>query len=205
MLGLTALLNDISKTHAAVTSPLDKLFFVIENIENVNRSTAILSASCLVLLIAARIIKTKIVHRPGAAWVRYIPEIFLVVVGMTCKLQSAPIGGSRSDQLMPKTVLAGRLRWDRLGVDILGQVSGGSAIPFGWPLDKRRLKYFSYTVSLSYDSDSMAAPKREQVLICSSLPLSSALWSVWWTPSWLHERMEASLDIQSVRTVSWWL
>jgi hypothetical protein len=53
--------------------------------------------------------------------------------------------------------LTGVFKWDERGVDILGKISGGAGLPFGLPLDKRRMKYFNYTVS-----------DRDQ---CLSLPL----------------------------------
>lgn len=83
MLGLSQLLSEINKTHAAPSLPLDKFFFLVEHIERANRPTAILSAACLAFLILARVTKAKVVQRPGGGWVRYIPEIFVVVVGTT--------------------------------------------------------------------------------------------------------------------------
>ncbi|KAI9632716.1 sulfate transporter family-domain-containing protein [Dioszegia hungarica] len=130
MLGLSALLASIGKSHNAPSLPLDKLAFVIQHIQQTNRPTAILSAACLAFLILMRVAKARIVQRPGGGWVRYIPEIFIAVVGLT--------------------FLAGQLRWDRHGIDILGEVSGGTTIPIGWPLDKRRMKYFSYTFPTAF-------------------------------------------------------
>jgi hypothetical protein len=43
-------------------------------------------------------------------------------------------------------------KWNERGVDILGKISGGAGLPFGLPLDKRRMKYFNYTVSNRYQS-----------------------------------------------------
>lgn len=146
MLGLSALLASIGKSHNAPSLPLDKLAFVIQHIQQTNRPTAILSAACLAFLILMRVAKARIVQRPGGGWVRYIPEIFIAVVGLTCECFVA-LSTSESKTELMYVVLAGQLRWDRHGIDILGEVSGGTTIPIGWPLDKRRMKYFSYTVS----------------------------------------------------------
>jgi MFS superfamily sulfate permease-like transporter len=86
MLGLSALLARIGKSHDAPSLPLDKLLFVIRHIEQTNRPTAFLSAACLAFLILMRVSKARIVQTPRGGWVRYIPEIFIAVVGMTCML-----------------------------------------------------------------------------------------------------------------------
>lgn len=73
MLGLSALLHGASSLH-----PIEKLFFVIEHINQTNMHTAVLSAIALSILIGMRILKQRL-----QGWVRYIPEIFLVVVAST--------------------------------------------------------------------------------------------------------------------------
>lgn len=43
--------------------------------------------------------------------------------------------------------MTGYFRWDKQGVEVLGKVAAGEGMPFGWPVDKRRLKYLKATVS----------------------------------------------------------
>ena len=83
MLGLTAILAHPEAHADPPTLPLSKFAFVLGHLEHVNRTTAILSFTSLAILIAAKVIKQNIVHRPGAGWVRFVPEILLVVVGTT--------------------------------------------------------------------------------------------------------------------------
>lgn len=83
MLGLQPYIDQLNKSHNPPTLPIEKLLFLINYIRHTNVPTAILSAGCLTFLIFARIVKAMLVKRPGGVWVRYVPEIALVVVGMT--------------------------------------------------------------------------------------------------------------------------
>ena len=67
-----------------------------------------------------------------------------LLLGSLVSLQAYEVARERK---LIYVVLAGQLRWDQHGIDILGEVPGGTSIPFGWPLNHRRMKYFSYTVS----------------------------------------------------------
>ena len=126
MLGLSAILAHPDALQDPPILPIDKLIFILRHLEHVNKITAILSFSSLAVLIVARIAKQKVLQRPGAGWVRFVPDILLVVAGTT--------------------LLNGQLRWDLKGVDILGKIDGGSKFPFGW------LKYFNYTFSTAFVS-----------------------------------------------------
>ncbi|GFZ42489.1 hypothetical protein JCM24511_00204 [Saitozyma sp. JCM 24511] len=132
MLGLAAVLSSPQASHDPPTTPIPKLLFIFEHLEHVNETTAILSFSSLAVLIVARVIKQWAVQRPGGRWVRFVPEILIVVVGTTA--------------------LTGVFKWDERGVDILGKISGGAGLPFGLPLDKRRMKYFNYTFPTAFVS-----------------------------------------------------
>lgn len=46
------------------------------------------------------------------------------------------------------TVLTNVLKWDEKGVEVLGKIKGGSSLPFGWPIYKKTMKYFNYTVRI---------------------------------------------------------
>ncbi|KIR25137.1 endoplasmic reticulum protein [Cryptococcus deuterogattii LA55] len=133
MLGLAALLaqpTDPSKEPP--TRPLSKLFFTINNIHSINVPTALLSFTSLGFLIIVRVIKQKITQRPGGNWVRYVPEILILVVGTT--------------------ILTNVLKWDEKGVEVLGKIKGGSSLPFGWPIYKKTMKYFNYTLPTAFVS-----------------------------------------------------
>lgn len=85
MLGLAAVLSSPQASHDPPTTPIPKLLFIFEHLEHVNETTAILSFSSLAVLIVARVIKQWAVQRPGGRWVRFVPEILIVVVGTTGK------------------------------------------------------------------------------------------------------------------------
>jgi MFS superfamily sulfate permease-like transporter len=83
MLGLAAVLSSPQASHDPPTTPIPKLLFIFEHLEHVNKTTAILSFSSLAVLIVARVMKQWAVQRPGGRWVRFVPEILIVVVGTT--------------------------------------------------------------------------------------------------------------------------
>lgn len=123
------------------TQPLSKLVFILKHIRKANIPTTILSVCCISFLLGSRIVKRRLVKRPGGAWLRYIPEILICVVTVTGKLPTACDRG-----LAHVTVLTQVFRWDLLGVDILGKLKGGKEFPFGLPLFPRSLKYVNETV-----------------------------------------------------------
>ncbi|ORY29822.1 sulfate transporter family-domain-containing protein [Naematelia encephala] len=125
MLGMTQILAHPDAREDPPTLPLSKFIFTLRHLSHVNKATAILGFTALAVLIVARFGKQKLLTRPGAWWLRFVPEILLVVVGTT--------------------VLTGTFRWDHLGVEVLGKISVGSGSPFGLPLDKLQLRYFNYT------------------------------------------------------------
>jgi MFS superfamily sulfate permease-like transporter len=83
MLGLQSILNHPENLQEPPSTPIAKLLFVIEHFEHISKITTILSFVSLAVLIAIRIIKQHAVQRPGGRWMRYVPEILLVVVGTT--------------------------------------------------------------------------------------------------------------------------
>lgn len=99
MLGLAAFLaqpTDPSKEPP--TRPLSKLFFTINNIHSINVPTALLSFTSLGFLIIVRVIKQKITQRPGGNWVRYVPEILILVVGTTSEFVLCYVNGTLVDK-----------------------------------------------------------------------------------------------------------
>ncbi|WVQ93512.1 hypothetical protein IAU59_000586 [Kwoniella sp. CBS 9459] len=132
MLGMDAVLAHPESAEDPPTLPLEKLIFVIRHIDHVHKSTMILSFTSLAFLIISRVVKQRVVQRPGGTWVRYIPEILVLCVG--------------------STILSGVLNWDDQGIDILGRIKTGTILPFGWPLNKRSLAYFNYTLPTAFVS-----------------------------------------------------
>lgn len=83
MLGLQHALSHPEARTDPPTTPITKLMFVIEHLGHTSRITATLSFATLGVLIAVRIIKQHAVKRPGGRWLRFVPEILLVVAGTT--------------------------------------------------------------------------------------------------------------------------
>lgn len=87
MLGLSFLLHSQGGYEPPSTA-IGKLYAVFGNLQHINEPTAFMSLACLVFLLGARIAKQHLVKRPGGRWLRYVPEILLVVVGTTCELSA---------------------------------------------------------------------------------------------------------------------
>lgn len=85
MLGLAAIVAHPNAKEDPPIQPITKLLFIFRHLQYVNKTTAILSFSSLAVLISARIAKQQLLKRPGGRWVRFVPEILLVVAGTTCK------------------------------------------------------------------------------------------------------------------------
>ncbi|WWD16428.1 hypothetical protein CI109_100854 [Kwoniella shandongensis] len=132
MLGMAAIVAHPDMHQDPPTLPISKFIFTLKHLDHVNKTTAILSFTSLGFLILARVVKQRIASRPGGLWVKYIPEILVLVVGTTA--------------------LTSALRWDKLGVEVLGTIKGGSSIPFGWPISGRTMKYFNYTLPTAFVS-----------------------------------------------------
>lgn len=80
MLGLNHL---VDQGYDVPELPIPKLIFTIRHIHMFNPYTTILSFSCLAFLILSKIGKGIAVKRPGGKWMRFVPEILVVVVGTT--------------------------------------------------------------------------------------------------------------------------
>ncbi|WVQ78791.1 hypothetical protein IAT38_000882 [Cryptococcus sp. DSM 104549] len=132
MLGLAAILAHPDGSREAPTRPITKFIFTLQHLHHTNKTTAILSFTSLGFLILVRVLKGRVVQRPGGAWVKYVPEILVLVVGTT--------------------FLANVLNWDARGVEVLGKVKGGASLPFGLPINSRTLKYFNFTLPTAFVS-----------------------------------------------------
>jgi MFS superfamily sulfate permease-like transporter len=85
MLGLAAILAHPEAKAEPPNSPLEKLLFVIDHVDHINKTTMTLALASLGFLIFVRSIKPRLMTRPGAKWVRFVPEILLAVVIGTSK------------------------------------------------------------------------------------------------------------------------
>ncbi|KAK4689920.1 hypothetical protein P7C73_g207, partial [Tremellales sp. Uapishka_1] len=148
MLGLAAVLAHPEAKADPPTLPISKLIFIIRHLKYANHTTAILSFTGLAFLIGAKVIKQKLLKRPGGAWVKFVPEILLVVVSTTGEEFLYTLG-CRSDG---SSALNSVLRWDLQGVEVLGKLESGRGLPFGLPINSRTLKYFNYTFPTAFVS-----------------------------------------------------
>lgn len=80
VLGLDALL---AKTHGASSSVPEKLVFLFTHLGHTHRLTVIVSAVAAAILIGMKILKAKVKDRKGAKWIRFVPEVLMVVIGAT--------------------------------------------------------------------------------------------------------------------------
>ena len=140
MLGLNYLLHN-----AHTQTPINKLVFLVKHISFTNRYTAIMSAVSLSCLIGAKITKRRFGAQVKA--LKYVPEIFIIVVLATCGLCVSNDFRVALIVLRLKVITA-KFRLDEKGVLILGELEGGRGIPFDNPFKPRHLKYFKATVRL---------------------------------------------------------
>ena len=85
MLGLEAVV-----AHNAPHQPLSKLVFLLKRIKHANLTTTAIAFTSLGILIACRVGKGLVVQRPGGRWVRFVPEILIMVVTATSKSSAIP-------------------------------------------------------------------------------------------------------------------
>jgi len=83
LLGLGAALRN---THPTPVNPVAKLVWILQNLGQTHAFTAILSACCLGFLIFSKVGKKIAAKRPGGRWLRFVPEILILVVTVTSKL-----------------------------------------------------------------------------------------------------------------------
>lgn len=86
--------------------------------------------STLAFLIVAKMSKRKLKTKKGLGWIKLVPEILVAVI--------------------VTTVLAGKFRWDKEGLLVLGKVEGlgGDQGFIGFPVNAGTLQHFTRTVRL---------------------------------------------------------
>ncbi|BEI93842.1 uncharacterized protein CcaverHIS019_0603010 [Cutaneotrichosporon cavernicola] len=127
LLGLTQVLHDAGDPPIL---PIPKLIFIIRHITQSNPITTTLSACSLSFLIFGKVLKQRVKKTPGGAWLRFVPEILLVVIFTT--------------------LFTSIFRWDLDGVDILGKIQTTTGSPFGLPLSSLTMKYFNATFPTAF-------------------------------------------------------
>ncbi|GAA5990865.1 hypothetical protein JCM5350_008251 [Sporobolomyces pararoseus] len=127
ILGLDALL---SKTHGSSSSVPEKLVFLFTHLNHTHRLTVIVSAVAASILIGMKLLKGRLRERKGTKWIKFVPEVLIVVIGAT--------------------VLSHYLKWNNSGLEVLGKISfsaGQVRWPFSQPGDgtgRGRTHYLDY-------------------------------------------------------------
>ena len=80
ILGLDSLL---SKTHGSSSSVPEKLVFLFTHLNHTHRLTVIVSAVAASILIGMKLLKGRLRERKGTKWIKFVPEVLIVVIGAT--------------------------------------------------------------------------------------------------------------------------
>jgi MFS superfamily sulfate permease-like transporter len=80
ILGLDQLL---SKTHGASSTVPEKLVFLFTHLKHTHRLTVIVSAVAAGILIGMKVLKRRFKDRKGMRWIKFVPEVLIVVIGAT--------------------------------------------------------------------------------------------------------------------------
>ena len=104
VLGLDALLSQI---HGSSSTVPEKLVFLLTHLKHTHKLTVIVSSVAAAILIGMKVIKSRLRGRGGkvAKWIKYVPEVLIVVIGATCKFlsHSTPVS-SRAELLRARSV-----------------------------------------------------------------------------------------------------
>lgn len=80
ILGLDQLL---SKQHGASSTVPEKLVFLLTHLKHTHKLTVLVSANAAAILIGMKVVKSRLKGRKKASWIRFVPEVLLVVIGAT--------------------------------------------------------------------------------------------------------------------------
>ncbi|KAH8809162.1 sulfate transporter family-domain-containing protein [Xylogone sp. PMI_703] len=126
-LGLAALAETTGASHG---SSVEKLGFLIKNVNKSHKLTAIVSGVSFVVIVVLRQLKHFLQPRfPSAA---YIPDrLFVVVLA---------------------TIIIGQYGWDKQGVEVLGEIKSpsGDPFPFHWPFQTMHMKHVREAMGTSF-------------------------------------------------------
>jgi len=103
VLGLDALLSQI---HGSSSTVPEKLVFLLTHLKHTHKLTVIVSSVAAAILIGMKVIKSRLRGRGGkvAKWIKYVPEVLIVVIGATCTFlsHSTPVS-SRAELLRARS------------------------------------------------------------------------------------------------------
>ncbi|MCJ1479134.1 hypothetical protein MMC13_007818 [Lambiella insularis] len=111
-------------------SSVDKIIFLVSNVQSAHGLTTAVSFGSFAIIMVCRTMKRRLQPRyPSFA---YIPDRFIVVA--------------------LSAVLTWACRWDKQGLEILGEVksSTGSSFPFHWPFVPSHMKHVREAMSTSF-------------------------------------------------------
>ncbi|TAQ84485.1 hypothetical protein B7494_g7194 [Chlorociboria aeruginascens] len=112
-------------------SSVDKLRFLFTHANKANAITCVVSGVSFLIIMVFREMKSRL--QPRYPSVAYIPDRFLVVV--------------------LSAILTWQLRWDKLGLEILGEVkstTSGNPFPFHWPFQISHMKHVREAMGTSF-------------------------------------------------------
>ncbi|PBP28197.1 sulfate transporter, partial [Diplocarpon rosae] len=125
-------LAELAETHGGVShgSSVEKLRFLVGNVQHASKITATVAGVSFLIIMIFRETKKRL--QPRYPNVAYIPDRFLVVV--------------------LAAVLTRQLRWDELGLEILGEVKtkAGNPFPFRWPFQISHMKHIQEAMGTSF-------------------------------------------------------
>ncbi|KAG0652716.1 sulfate transporter [Hyphodiscus hymeniophilus] len=126
-MGLADLAEEVGVGHG---SSVDKLGFLFRHIKDAHGVTCAVAGVSFLIIMVCRELKKRL--QPRYPKVAYVPDRFLVVV--------------------MSAVLTWQLRWDKLGLEVLGEVksSSGSAFPFHWPFHVSHMKQIREAMGTSF-------------------------------------------------------
>ncbi|GAA6020734.1 hypothetical protein JCM11491_003513 [Sporobolomyces phaffii] len=105
----------LSQAHGASSTVPEKLVFLFTNLQHTHRLTVLVSAVAAAILIGMKVLKGRLRGRKGAKWIKFVPEVLIVVIGAT--------------------ILSHSLGWSTKGLETLGKISP-SAVRFSWPFSQ---------------------------------------------------------------------
>ncbi|GAA6059879.1 hypothetical protein JCM10212_007084 [Sporobolomyces blumeae] len=100
ILGLDAAL---SAKHGSSSSTVEKFKFLVTHLGDTNKLTVLVSGVAIVILIGMKVIKAKLKGTKRGGWVKYVPEVLIVVIG--------------------STLFSHVFNWSEQGLEVLGEVS----------------------------------------------------------------------------------
>ncbi|GAA6006635.1 hypothetical protein JCM10207_005000 [Rhodosporidiobolus poonsookiae] len=123
--------HGLTKQYGASSSFLAKCYYILTHLGDAHRLTLVVSSVALAVLVGARLFKRRLAQRKGFRFLRFVPEVLVVV--------------------LVSTLLSHLFSWHSAGLAVLGRVSPGAVkfrLPFvGWDAHYRAYAYRSFGTS----------------------------------------------------------